>query len=288
MSLWQALLILLVADAAMVVAMLLIRRRAPAGSFFQDTQQAAGVFAVAGTTFAVLVAFTFLLAFQSYNDALNDAEDEATAVQTLFHTAEFFPTRQRDQLQGGLTCYGRAVIFSEWRAMRDNRRSRLVAAWAERLERSFQMVHATGAGQGAAAQSWFDQSNARQRGRRGRLAQAAPLVPPFVWMFLIIGGVVVSTFVFFFADRHERRWAQAGLVVAVTTFVVASLLMVHFLDSPYENRSGSVKPTAMRETLAVMADERAIRRTNPALPCDGRGRPHAGVLPPGAGPLAGA
>src|SRR5919199_4716975 len=52
MSVWVAVLILVAANLVTVTAMLLLRSRAPSGSFFQDTQQAAGVFAVVGTTFA--------------------------------------------------------------------------------------------------------------------------------------------------------------------------------------------------------------------------------------------
>lgn len=273
MSLWLAALVLLLANAATVATMLLLRRRAPTGSYFEDTQQAAGVFAVAGTTFAVLVAFTFLLAFQSYDDARNSAEDEATAVNSLFHTAEFFSAADRDRLQGDLVCYGRAVAAREWTSMRDGRRDPLVTRWASGLEHDFQRVRVTGAVPAAAASNWFDQTDLRQRGRTGRISESQPLVPALVWMFLIIGGAVVVGFTFFFADRRERPIAQAGLLVAITTFVVASLVMVHFLDNPYENRSGSIKPTEMRVILTAIRSEQARQGTLGSVRCDPGGRP---------------
>jgi hypothetical protein len=270
-SLWVAVLILVAADLAMAALMLTLRRRAPSGSYFEDTQQAAAVFAVAGTTFAVLVAFTFLLAFQSYNEARDSAQDEATAVQTLFHTSELFAPADRDRLQGELVCYARAVIEREWRTMRDGDRSPEVIVWASRLEEGVERMRIRDAAQAAALSNWLDQNDARQRGRRGRLAQAASLVPPLVWLFLIIGGIVVTAFVFFFADRRERRVAQAGMAVAVTTFVVTSLVMVHFLDSPYTAHEGSVQPSAMRETLTMIGGERAARHEDSPLPCDPSG-----------------
>jgi hypothetical protein len=273
MSLWQAALILVVADGLAVAAMLLARRRAPAGSYFKDTAEAAGVFAAAGTTFAVLVAFTFLLAFESYDDARNSSEAEAIAVLTLFHTAEFFTPAARDDLQRDLACYGRAVIASEWPAMRQNRPSALVDDWVSRLERRFQAVRGNDETVGAAIQNWFNQTDARQTGRRSRLVQAAPFVPPTVWFFLILGGLLEIGFVLFFADSTERVVAQAMLVSTVTVLVVASLVMVHFLDTPYTGQSGSVEPTAMAQTLHSMDAERRSRHAGGGLPCDRRGRP---------------
>src|SRR5919202_193269 len=110
MSLALAVFVLVAADAVAVVAMLLLRGRAPAGSFFQDSQQAAGVFSVVGTTFAVLVAFTFLLAFQSFDRARTASQDESTSTTALFRTAALFPPADRDTLRADLVCYARAVI----------------------------------------------------------------------------------------------------------------------------------------------------------------------------------
>ena len=273
MSLWQAALILVVADGVAITAMMLVRRHAPAGSYFKDTSEAAGVFAAAGTTFAVLVAFTFLLAFESYDDARNSSEEEAIAVVTLFHTAEFFRPARRDDLQRELICYGRAVISTEWPEMRHNRRSPLVDGWVSRLERSFQRVNGDTETVGSAIQNWFNQTDARQLARRKRLTEAAPFVPPTVWFFLILGGLLEIGFVLFFADKTERVAAQAMLVSAVTVFVVASLIMIHFLDSPYTGQSGSVEPSAMRQSLRSIELERRARHQSGALPCGPRGQP---------------
>ena len=52
--LWAALVVVAVATLA-ITAMLLVRRRAPAGSYFEDGDRAAGVFGVLATGFAVLL-----------------------------------------------------------------------------------------------------------------------------------------------------------------------------------------------------------------------------------------
>jgi hypothetical protein len=92
---------------------------------------------------------------------------------------------------------------------------------------------------------WFDQSAERREGRRGRLAEAEPLVPRLVWLALFLGGGLIIVYMCFYADPREPAFVQALMVGSVTTMVVAGLLVVRFLDRPYTNASGSIKPTAM-------------------------------------------
>jgi hypothetical protein len=76
-------------------------------------------------------------------------------------------------------------------------------------------------------------------------------------------GAAVIGFVFVFADRAERRNAQLTMVLAVTTAVTASLLMIGFLDLPYGNHAGSIKPSAMRAALETIENERGGRSMTP-------------------------
>ena len=273
MSLWLAVLILAGAEGLAVGLMLLVRRRAPVGSFFKDTAEAAGVFAVVGTAFAVLLAFVFFLTFQSYDSARKDTRGEADAVTGMFRTAALFPTPARLTLQGQLVCYGRAVAELEWPAMRHERSSPVVQGWINALDRDLRAVRIVGDKPTTALSHWFDQSEARQTGRRGRLAEAASVVPPLVWLVLILGGLVVIAYTCLFADPEERRLSQGLMMFAVSTMVISSLLVVRFLDHPYQNRSGSIRPTSMREALDVIGTQRAEQPPLAPLPCDATGRP---------------
>ena len=54
------------AAAVAVAAMLFVRRRAPGGSYFADSDRAAGIFGVFATGFSVLLGFLIFLGFESY------------------------------------------------------------------------------------------------------------------------------------------------------------------------------------------------------------------------------
>lgn len=271
MSLWLGICIVVIANAVAVSVMLLVRRRAPRGGYYEDMQQAGWVYSVAGTSFAVILAFVFLLTFQSFDRARTSASTEADAVLSLFHTADVFPEPERGTLQADLVCYGRSVVNLEWKTLAGNEQSPFTRDWALALDHDFNRGDGSGNERVAAAYgAWYDQTADRQEGRQGRIDEAAPFVPSLVWVFLLVGGALVIAFVWLFADPAERTFAQAALPVGVTTVVVAGLVLVAFFDAPYRDTPGAVRPASMERQLQIMATEldAGVR-----LPCDAQGRP---------------
>jgi hypothetical protein len=274
MNLFLAVGIIALAVAASVTLMLLVRRfAAPRGGFFTDSDRAAGVFGVTGTGFAVLLAFVIFLSFSSYDRARDKASVEAVAATDLFRTAKLFPPSARRQVHGELICYARAVIGDEWNTMRHEHASPVVDRWLLQIEQTIDGIQPRGDRQRIAYEHWFDEAAERREGRRGRLAEAQPLVPSLVWLALILGGVLIVAYMCFYADPAEPVVVQGMMMGVVTTMVVAGILVVRFLDRPYEGGSGSIRPTAMTMTLRHMEDESKGADTGAAQLCDDRGRP---------------
>ena len=271
MAAWLGILIVVGVNVVAVAVMLLVRAKAPDGGYYNDTQQAGWVYSVAGTSFAVVLAFVFLLTFQSFDRARTDSSSEAEATNSLFHTADFFPAATRDAIQGELLCYGRGVISLEWPAMKHGDTSTVVTNQVRAIETTFAQgpIAADDARTSAAYGAWFDQMQDREDGRQGRLDQAARFVPGLVWLFLLVGGGLVIAFVWLFADRSERTFAQAALPIGVATIVTAGLVLVAFFDKPYASQA-AVTPTSMERVLPMM---RAELRPGVRIPCDAQGHP---------------
>jgi hypothetical protein len=268
MDLWLAALVIFAAAALGAAGMLIVRRRAPEGTYFKDPIPAGAVYTVVGTAYMVIVAFVFFVAFESYRGAKIDAEEEATATLAMFHAALPFAPTVRAQLQGQVICYAREVIASGWPAMREGRGSPAVDARVTALEESAARIALEGDKQHAAYDHWFALNEERRKGRQGRIAQASGLVPPVLWLILIVGAVVVIASVGFFADPREASVTQAAMIAAVAVIVVSGLVLVRFLDRPYEDKSGSIKPTAMTRTLTQMEREHRQRDRQAVIPCD--------------------
>jgi hypothetical protein len=78
--------------------------------------------------------------------------------------------------------------------------------------------------------------------------------------------VVVIASVALFADREEAALTQAAMAATVAIIVVSGLVLVRFLDKPYEDKSGSIKPTAMERTLALM-ERQHLERGQAVIRC---------------------
>lgn len=263
---WLAVVVLLVVVTTVVVVKLLARKRAPDPGWFIDSTRAAGALTVIGTMFAVLLAFTIFYALQNYQKARDGGSSEAIAVTELHNVADVLEGHDGSRLHGDLICYSRAVVKDEWPAMRKGKSSPSVQHWVDTTVTDFAAIDPTNAKQEAAYAQWFDQQAQRRDGRRARAAEAAPSVPIPLWIVLGIGASAILAYMCVQADRRESAVIQAVPIAFVSALITSALLVVGFLDHPYDNWSGSLQPDQMRVTLTLIDDGHVV-------PCDMRGTP---------------
>jgi hypothetical protein len=268
MSIALALAIVLAAVAAAVGALLVIHRRLDQ-PLLSDPGRGSPTISLVGTAFAVLLAFLTVAAFGTFNGAKAGAETEAVSVLELSRTAALFPGDERDELRADLVCYGRAVAEHEWETMRDGRRSEFADLWVGEYGELLATLSLSTARERLAFEDLLTEADHRTDGRRERLTQSRPSVPTPLWIVLLLGGVVTIAAQIALADPRERRIVQAAMIAAVTAIVTAGLLLVNFLDHPYDDHTGSIQPTEMRQTLSM------IDQAEAGLParCDEEGVP---------------
>jgi len=252
-----------------VVLMLAARRFSPQG-LFHDAVPAAAVFGVLGVAFAVILAFVMFLAFDSYVRAEEGASREAVAVTQLERVSRLFPEAQHEGLREGLGCYARAVISDEWPLMRQGRESDEVLGWLAQIEATIDEMPIDDSLSQIALGHWLDEMAVRREGRRARLAESAPTIPEAVWLMLVLGAVLTVAYVVVFADRRERWWTQAVMVGSITALIVSGLLVISFLDSPYQEDGAYIAPTEMETSARMIENE--VAGTGIQLPCDAEGR----------------
>lgn len=263
--------IILAVSALAVAIMLLVRRRAPAGSWFNDGDRAAGVFGVLATGFSVLLGFVVFLAFTSYDTARTGAANEATDVFQQYQTAQFFPPAVAPTLSGELICYGRAVVHLEWPQMQGGGAPSF-NPWGLPLFQTLKTVAPVTPAEQAAYSNWLDQTTARQEARLDRVKGEAGIIPAPLWFILLLSAALVILYTFFFADSSESRVVQAVLAGAVAAMLTASLLVIRFLDNPYHPGHGSLRPVAMEQVLGQIQDATSRLGASVHIPCDAAGR----------------
>jgi hypothetical protein len=273
MNLALAILVILAATALAVTAFLLVRRRAPEGSYFADGDRAAGVFGVLATGFSVLLGFIVFLAFESYDQSRTGAEAEALVLVQQVETAQFFPRRVSGELSGELVCYGRSVVEDEWPSAEAGEHPDDINPWAAELFRTLRTVEPRTPSEQSAYDKWLGQTSDRESARNDRMHGAVGVIPTPLWIVLLFISVVIFGFMLFFADRAEGAITQAVLIGSVVSVIVAMLLLIRFLDSPFHEGIGGVRPVAMERALRVIDEELRIAGRPISLPCDELGAP---------------
>jgi hypothetical protein len=268
--LWASLIVLGVAAVA-IAAMLLVRRGAPEGSYFEDGDRASGVFGVLATGFAVLIGFVVFLAFESFDTSRSGAEAEARTVVQQFETAQFLPIAVQARLSGDLVCYARAVIDEEWPRMESGTLGNLRNPWTLAMLRTLRTTEPRSASEQTAYGKWFDQRSDRENGRADRIHGAEGVIPLPVWIVLLIASVVIFIYMLFFADSAERAIVQATMMGGVAVVITSTLLLLVFLDHPYQSGVGGLRPVAMERALTQIGDERAFARERITIPCNSQG-----------------
>ena len=266
---WAGLIVLGV--AAVAIAMLLVRRGAPEGSYFEDGDRASGIFGVLATGFAVLIGFVVFLAFESFDTSRSGAEAEAQTVVQQFETAQFLPVAVRPRLSGELVCYARTVIHQEWPRMQSGTLGDLRNPWTLAMLRTLQTTEPRSASEQTAYGKWFDQRSDRENGRADRIHGAEGVIPLPVWIVLLIASGVIFVYMLFFADSAERAIVQATMMGGVAVVITSTLLLLGFLDHPYQTGVGGIRPVAMERALAQLRQERSFAREKIIIPCDAKG-----------------
>jgi membrane-bound metal-dependent hydrolase YbcI (DUF457 family) len=95
------------------------------------------------------------------------------------------------------------------------------------------------------------------------------VIPTPLWIVLILLALVIFVYMLFFADRAAT---QALLMGSVATAIVALLLLIRFLDSPFKEGVGGIQPVAMERALRVIDDALGAAGRKVEPPCDEAGQ----------------
>ena len=136
--------------------------------------------------------------------------------------------------------------------MRNGQSSPLVDHWVAAYRSAFGQVDLRSAREQAGFQDLLNQTTLRTTGRQQRLSDDTPSVPTPLWIALVFGGCVAVALQLGMADPSERLHVHGLMLAGLASVVTAGLLIVYFLDHPYQRHTGGIQPTAMRQTLTMI------------------------------------
>jgi len=148
-----------------------------------------------------------------------------------------------------------------------------VNPWGLALFRTMETVKPTTATEQSAYDKWLDLTSTREEARRDRVHASEGVIPVPLWRVLFFIAAVIVVYMLFFADSGERAVVQGLLMGSVVAVMVATLLLIGILNSPYRPGVGQLRPVAMQQTLRLIDQVRAALGQDDPLPCDGEGTP---------------
>jgi hypothetical protein len=243
--LWTTGLLLVVAALAGVTALeLLVRRLLPPTLRRSHNDVAAAMFGIIGVTYAVLLAFVAMLAWEGFNRAEAVVQTEATVLDDVHEASRGFAD---PALRDGARRYAALVITQEWPALAAGRPSDAAQPVLDGLGRAARAIAPADAGATNRQAELLHVLMRLRDTRAERMLAARTTIPPVVWVVTLLGGVITVAFGSFLgAPSLAMHLAMSGLLAVSGSLV---LLLIIALSNPFRG-DFHVSPQPFTEVLS--------------------------------------
>lgn len=218
----------------------MVQRRVSPDLLAQQNDVAGYIYSAIAVTYAVVLGFVVVVAWQRYGEVQNYVSLEGAAVFDLYHTAAALPQPLRSRVRMQLRTYTEDVVGKEWPEMARGVRPLSAADEVETVAREIETFQPVGIGQQDVHQVAMQEVLHVLDARRRRVLVNEHSVPPTLWFALIAGASATVGFSFFFGVRNR-------VVQLLMTGILAALIAVMFVairefDAPFRG-ANAIPPT---------------------------------------------
>lgn len=231
-----------------IAATYFVRARVDARVHQANNEVAGFMFAAIATVYGVLLAFSVLVVWQTFEETQVTVEQEVNALVDMYRVAQELPAPYGDQIQAYTEDYVRTVLDDEWATMRHGRASPKTAAALEQLWSAHHQLHAGNSADRALETDLLHALQEVGNQRRIRLLQSRSELPTLLWLVLIGGGVITLGFALFFRAPNAR--AHLLMTAMFAGLVAFILLLILELDNPFSG-SPRIQPHAFEQALEL-------------------------------------
>ncbi len=222
------------AIVAMIGAILLelgVRHFVSAAFRREHNDIAAPIFSIIGVTYAVLLAFVAMLAWEGFNKAKAASHLEAVLVLDVFQAADGLAEPARENLIDGLNRYTRAVIAIEWPAQADGHVARAGDRYLDELHRLVVSLRPSSQADTNLHALLLQSLTRLQDARQERLLAAETTIPGIVWFVVIVGGTITVVFGSFLGAPSVYVHLSMCSLLALSGVLV--LVLIIALSNPF-------------------------------------------------------
>jgi hypothetical protein len=225
---------LLLIGAAVLGAVLLelsARRLLPIELRQRHNDVAAAIFSIIGVTYAVLLAFVAMLAWEGYNRAKAASYVEAAVVGDVYNLSAGFVDPERSIIRNEILGYARRVVTVEWPAQAEGRMVDQGSIYLDGLNKMALTPHPSGQADDGLHPLLLQTIERLWDARQERLFAAQTTIPDIVWFVVILGGALTVAFSSFLGAPSLRMQLAMSAVLAASGALV--LILIIALSNPF-------------------------------------------------------
>jgi hypothetical protein len=217
-----------------ILGLYVVRRLVPVENLKQNHEVAGFTFGVVGAFYGLLLAFVIVAAWQRFDRADEEVQNEAMSLASLYRLSKGFPQPLQRDLHQAIRKYAERAIRVEWPAMatdisyniNDNPIGSL-GLWA--LVASY---NPTDGRQSLLVDKSYDQLQMLAEARSLRFMYAGEDFPSVVWLVIYAGLFITVGFSYFFGlDTFRSQALMCGIFSSLLGLTILAILE---LAHPYQ------------------------------------------------------
>jgi ABC-type multidrug transport system fused ATPase/permease subunit len=188
-----------------------------------------------GTIFALIYAFVIVAAWQNYNQASSNVEQEANVLHNLYRNLDGYPPEFRDAIRSRLREYVKEVVEVEWP---------LPHKEITDLNTELTRYKAAGVGDLPVHEQTLQMLIQNRSLRHERIQSGESYLDPAMWISLVLGSVIVLVFSSMLRLNGEREHQLMHATLTLSIGLVFYLLL--YYNWPFLG-PGAITPDSLAE-----------------------------------------
>src|SRR6185437_12512757 len=235
-----------------VLGLYLVRILVPLETLKKNHEVAGFTFGVLGAFYGLLLAFVIVAAWERFDRANENVQEEGVALISLYRLSKGFSAPVASDMQHAIRAYTHRLIDVEWPAMANSNFDsiddslgtlslwQIVATYKSEDPRRMLLVDKS-----------FDQLSKLTEETSLRYLYSKENLPSVVWLVIYAGLIITIGFSYFFG--LETFWSQALMCAIFSALLGLTILAILELAHPYQG-SVIVSAQPLRYALSRMDD----------------------------------
>ena len=192
---------------------------------------AAAIFSIIGVTYAVLLAFVAMLAWEGFNRAKAASYAEAARIGDVYNLSAGFADPEDASIRSEVVGYARRVVTVEWPEQAEGRMVEEDSVYLNGLNRMALGPHGSDEAHRDLHSLLLQATERLWDARQERLLAAQSTIPGIVWFVVIVGGALTVAFGSFLGAPSLRMQLAMSAVLAASGTLV--LILIIALSNPF-------------------------------------------------------